>query len=191
MKPQLISHLRSGLVALGVFAGLSAPALAGPAGLAQPPGIASGSSAAIIDVAQRCRGDEPCFNRDRGEFRRGDRDNRQNFGRSSASNNNRQAYNRHYRSNDDWRWGNNNTYNYRHYNNRYNGRYYNRYRNSGISLYFDLTPSYRYVEPRRYYRSYSSAHVQWCYDRWRSYRAWDNTYQPYYGPRRQCVSPYI
>ena len=35
-----------------------------------------------------------------------------------------------------------------------------------------------------------SAHVQWCYDRWRSYRAYDNTYQPYNGPRRQCVSPY-
>lgn len=35
-----------------------------------------------------------------------------------------------------------------------------------------------------------SAHVQWCYDHYRSYRASDNTYQPYSGPRRQCVSPY-
>jgi hypothetical protein len=35
-----------------------------------------------------------------------------------------------------------------------------------------------------------SAHVQWCYDHYRSYRASDNTYQPYNGPRRQCVSPY-
>lgn len=35
-----------------------------------------------------------------------------------------------------------------------------------------------------------SAHVQWCYDRWRSYRASDNSYQPFNGPRRQCVSPY-
>ena len=35
-----------------------------------------------------------------------------------------------------------------------------------------------------------SAHVQWCHDRWRSYRAYDNSYQPYNGPRRQCVSPY-
>lgn len=34
------------------------------------------------------------------------------------------------------------------------------------------------------------AHVQWCYDRYRSYRAWDNTFQPYNGPRRQCRSPY-
>lgn len=34
------------------------------------------------------------------------------------------------------------------------------------------------------------AHVAWCQDRWRSYRAYDNTYQPARGPRRQCVSPY-
>lgn len=36
----------------------------------------------------------------------------------------------------------------------------------------------------------SSAHVQWCHDRWRSYRVSDNSYQPYNGPRRICVSPY-
>jgi hypothetical protein len=36
----------------------------------------------------------------------------------------------------------------------------------------------------------SNAHVQWCYDRYRSYRASDNTFQPYNGPRRQCNSPY-
>ncbi len=35
-----------------------------------------------------------------------------------------------------------------------------------------------------------NAHVQWCYDRYRSYRAWDNTFQPYNGPRQQCYSPY-
>ena len=34
------------------------------------------------------------------------------------------------------------------------------------------------------------SHTQWCYDRYRSYRASDNTYQPNYGPRRQCNSPY-
>jgi hypothetical protein len=36
----------------------------------------------------------------------------------------------------------------------------------------------------------SAAHVDWCHNRWRSYRASDNTYQPYEGPRRVCVSPY-
>jgi hypothetical protein len=38
--------------------------------------------------------------------------------------------------------------------------------------------------------SSGSAHEQWCYNRYRSYRAYDNTYQPYNGPRRQCYSPY-
>ena len=42
-----------------------------------------------------------------------------------------------------------------------------------------------------YYRGGGgSAHVQWCYDRYRSYRASDNTFQPYNGPRQQCYSPY-
>jgi hypothetical protein len=43
----------------------------------------------------------------------------------------------------------------------------------------------RYVRPTR-----SDAHVQWCYDRYRSYRAYDNSFQPYSGPRQQCYSPY-
>ncbi len=45
--------------------------------------------------------------------------------------------------------------------------------------------------PPAYYRpGYSDAHVQWCYNRYRSYRAYDNTFQPNYGPRQQCYSPY-
>ncbi|MHA6684205.1 BA14K family protein [Mesorhizobium sp. A556] len=35
-----------------------------------------------------------------------------------------------------------------------------------------------------------NAHVQWCYGQYRSYRASDNTFQPYNGPRKQCYSPY-
>ena len=35
-----------------------------------------------------------------------------------------------------------------------------------------------------------NAHVEYCYNRYKSYRASDNTFQPYNGPRRQCVSPY-
>jgi hypothetical protein len=68
------------------------------------------------------------------------------------------------------------------------------YRGSGI--YFGLglgVPAYRYrVEPRRYVQPQrlGNAHVRWCYARYRSYRAWDNTFQPYNGPRRQCWSPY-
>lgn len=36
----------------------------------------------------------------------------------------------------------------------------------------------------------SAAHVRWCQERWRSYRVSDNSYQPFNGPRRACVSPY-
>lgn len=35
-----------------------------------------------------------------------------------------------------------------------------------------------------------NAHVRWCQNRWRSYRAYDNSYQPNNGPRQRCVSPY-
>lgn len=38
--------------------------------------------------------------------------------------------------------------------------------------------------------SYGGSHSSWCANRYRSYRAYDNTYQPYGGPRRQCISPY-
>lgn len=46
-------------------------------------------------------------------------------------------------------------------------------------------------QPRVIYgESGGSSHTQWCYNRYRSYRAYDNTFQPYNGPRRQCYSPY-
>ncbi len=35
-----------------------------------------------------------------------------------------------------------------------------------------------------------SRHVQWCADRYRTYRASDNTYVPRAGVRAQCNSPY-
>ena len=35
-----------------------------------------------------------------------------------------------------------------------------------------------------------NSHVQWCYDHYRSYRDSDNTFQPNYGPRQECRSPY-
>lgn len=44
--------------------------------------------------------------------------------------------------------------------------------------------------PRPVYRGGGNAHVQWCYNRYRSYRASDNSFQPYNGPRQQCYSPY-
>jgi BA14K-like protein len=45
----------------------------------------------------------------------------------------------------------------------------------------------RYVRPG--YRL-TNAHVRWCYNRYRSYDARSNSFQPYGGPRRACYSPY-
>ncbi|KAA0689109.1 BA14K family protein [Neorhizobium sp. P12A] len=39
-------------------------------------------------------------------------------------------------------------------------------------------------------RYYGNSGQSWCYSRYRSYRAYDNTFQPYHGPRRQCIAPY-
>ncbi len=66
------------------------------------------------------------------------------------------------------------------------------------SIFFDFAPMpyiiappppVHYV-PRRHVHRLSSAHVAWCQRRYRSYRVWDNTFQPYHGPRRACISPY-
>ncbi|WP_414650759.1 BA14K family protein [Ensifer sp.] len=45
--------------------------------------------------------------------------------------------------------------------------------------------------PRSYDAGVNPRHVDWCYARYRSYRAWDNSFQPYGGPRQQCYSPYF
>jgi hypothetical protein len=37
----------------------------------------------------------------------------------------------------------------------------------------------------------ATAHLDWCYDRYRSYRPEDNSYRPYGGGRAFCVSPYL
>lgn len=36
-----------------------------------------------------------------------------------------------------------------------------------------------------------NAHVRWCYNTYRSYRISDNSFQPYDGPRKACVSPHV
>ncbi len=59
--------------------------------------------------------------------------------------------------------------------------------------YYD-EPAYavpRYAAPARHYVvRMSSAHVRWCEARYRSYRPSDNSFQPSYGPRQQCITPY-
>lgn len=104
--------------------------------------------------------------------------------------------------NSDWRRnGNRAQHRQNHFENRGNRDYYNGYRG--------------YSEKRRGYRQYNgvwfpaaafitgaiiggsvnnqpraiaSDHIAWCTDRYRSYRASDNSFQPSNGPRRQCVS---
>ncbi|MDQ0559729.1 hypothetical protein QO004_001511 [Rhizobium mesoamericanum] len=46
---------------------------------------------------------------------------------------------------------------------------------------------YREYEPSVAYEG--GSHMSWCFARYRTYRAFDNTFQPYYGPRLQCVGP--
>ncbi|CAG0953161.1 Lectin-like protein BA14k [Rhizobiaceae bacterium] len=57
--------------------------------------------------------------------------------------------------------------------------------------YWDV-PQYRYVEPAPRYKviHLSAAHVDWCYKRYKTYRASDNTYKPTKHTRRQCISPF-
>ncbi|MGN7753908.1 BA14K family protein [Sinorhizobium sp. 22678] len=86
----------------------------------------------------------------------------------------------------------------RHYSNRYHHRRYYRDDDDDLGAFFGglaagaivggVLSQPRYAAPRYY--GGGNAHVEWCYSRYRSYRAWDNTFQPYNGPRRQCYSPY-
>jgi len=41
------------------------------------------------------------------------------------------------------------------------------------------------------YRYLPRVHVHYCTKRYKSYRLWDNSWQPYHGPRRLCRSPYV
>ncbi|SES11818.1 BA14K family protein [Rhizobium sp. NFR03] len=85
------------------------------------------------------------------------------------------------------------------YDRRYRDRRYYRDRGIGVPLGAfaagaiiggALNAQPRYARPA-YTRTYGgNSHVAWCQARYRSYRAYDNTFQPYNGPRRQCNSPY-
>ncbi|MDR7035171.1 BA14K family protein [Mesorhizobium sp. BE184] len=181
MTSLLVSSLRSGLIALGLVAGFAAPSFAGPANLAVSPAerLAGGPASQIIPIQDAC-GTRRCL-QPQGNYR-GD-GGRRHFNRRHDGGpvfGGHSNYRRHWNGNNDGRWRRH----YRHHRPRYYG---------GSGVYLGLgfgVPAYRYVQPRRVYRGGSSAHVRWCYNRYRSYRAWDNTFQPYNGPRQQCWSPY-
>lgn len=71
----------------------------------------------------------------------------------------------------------------------YYGRYYDPYYDPG---YVRPAPRYyqRQYQRQRHARSLESRHIEWCYGQYRSYREWDNSWQPLRGPRRECISPY-
>ncbi len=46
-----------------------------------------------------------------------------------------------------------------------------------------------YQQPYKYNNNWQQ-HIDWCYDRYNTYNAHNNTYQPYSGPRQPCYSPY-
>jgi hypothetical protein len=92
---------------------------------------------------------------------------------------------RHHRDGDGWGWNRDPW-----------GDDYPRYhrRRPTVYLDLDLTPQ-RYIQPRyrevpRRANRLPRAHVAWCFDRYRSYDVYSNSFQPNYGPRRQCRSPY-
>jgi hypothetical protein len=82
--------------------------------------------------------------------------------------------------------------NNRYYRDRYNDRGYYRHDDNGAAAIIGGLAAGAIIggiiasQPRA--RSYGNSHVDWCYSRYRSYRSSDNTFQPNYGPRRQCVS---
>lgn len=70
------------------------------------------------------------------------------------------------------------------YNHRYGGYYYSSPWWIGPSISFGLrVPSYGTP-------SYGGGHVEWCYNRFRSYDAASDTYLGYDGYRHRCNSPY-
>ena len=193
---------RAGVVALGVLTGFGGTAMAAPLG---PIEISAPSANADFPLeAVRDRGGQMIWPRGGGRAWSGG-------GRSFRSGN----WNGHrmWRGGGSWNgnhaWRGNGNWNGRHWNGGHGHyRHYHNYDDDdfgvvlglglpllgfglgygGYGYYNGYYPGYSNY-PGPYYRS-GNAHESWCYSRYRSYRAWDNTFQPYHGPRRQCISPY-
>ncbi|TPM92126.1 BA14K family protein [Mesorhizobium sp. B2-1-3A] len=189
MNSLFSSTIKSGLIALGIVSGITAPSAAGPIlqpNLSLPTSTAAPTVTPVRDSWAGGNNNNRGFNND------------WRWRRSGHWNGNRNWNgNRHWNGGgnwnrgDDWRW--------RHGRRHYHGGYYDDGAAAvlGLGLGLGLGSMYNNYDyyappPRRHYRAgrLSNAHVQWCYNRYRSYRSWDNTFQPYNGPRQQCYSPY-
>ncbi|RXT24134.1 BA14K family protein [Rhizobium leguminosarum] len=179
-----------GIIALSIATAFSGmPAAAGPVFVPSPMLSAQpahhGTDARIMTVACNpysivCSGDGDNRRSNRNRDRDNDRDRHSYRDRDRDNDRDRYSY-RERRYDRDDRYGGD-----RRYDRRYR-RYDNRNDNNGAiigglaagALLGGIIAS----QPRT--RAYSS-HAEYCYSRYRSYRAYDNTYQPNYGPRRQC-----
>ena len=184
---QIFSYLKTSLVTVGVLTAAAVPSLAGPASMAGSTTPIANTAPAMPDltpVRDRCTYN-PCYGSGSrnfiGDSRYGKWNGERNWRRNGNWNNGGNW------DNDNWRWRN------RHHRRHNDGAGF------ALGLGLGLGSSYLYnnynynnytYQPRRIYRSEGNAHVRWCYNRYRSYRAWDNTFQPYNGPRQQCYSPY-
>jgi hypothetical protein len=174
---------RTGIIALGMITGLGWPAMTAPLGRVEITAARVSSNLPVELASDRTLWRVP-------------------GGRAMRSGGGNWNGNRAWRGNGNWR-GNRNWKKGRHWKNGH--RHYRDYDDDsgivlglglgGFGLGLPLLGGYGGgyygggYYPRRYYGA-GNGHEQWCYARYRSYRAWDNTFQPYSGPRRQCNSPY-
>jgi hypothetical protein len=152
-----------------LIANLAAPAWAIPVGIPE-------QSAPELITTVQSRG---------AQVRHGGRSGSVRAGRGPS----RGVSNRHVRRHHRGHWGGPPRYHHRHH------RYYRHSRNNSGAIAAGviggmLIGGMAASAVAQQNRSAWSNHVAWCSQRFRSYRASDNTWQPYNGPRRQCVSPY-
>ena len=169
------------IVALSIATAFSGmPAWAGPAFVASPVQSTQPANGATSDDAQILTVGCNNFTKCPGQFR----------GNRHYNNNNRDYGNRNWDRNDrnwsrnDRHWNDNNR---RYYGDRYRYRRYDN--NNGAAIGGLVTGAIigGIIASQPRVNSYSGgSHAEYCYNRYRSYRASDNTYQPNYGPRREC-----
>jgi hypothetical protein len=164
---QEASMRKLALAGISAAALLSLPVNPGHALSIQPQPVASTGGSHVIDVKNHWRKRN---NWNRNWNRHGDR-----------------RWNRH----GDRRW-----YRHRHRNRHDDDWWWGPAAGFGLGLLLGTAPRYYEYPTYRTAPAYrvvpgNAAHIAWCEDRYRSYRVSDNTFQPYNGPRRQCISPYM
>lgn len=170
---RFLSALCASAIAMSVGVSSIMPAQAAP--LPNIPAQASSAQLPVIEVQQQRREFRRELRRDRREFRRDRREVRRDF-RQDRREARRDGYYRGHRGYREYRPG------YKRH-----GNYW--YPAAAFIAGAAISGIIANQQPRVVVRE-GNSHTAWCYDRYRSYRASDNTFQPYNGPRQQCYSPY-